>query len=363
MHKDKILSVVPAVGQPLRRRTPSWKFAASALVGLVGLSMLVAGCSGSSSSTDNSASGGGTASTGKKLQIAVIPKGATHDYWKALHAGAEAGAKEAGCDIIWRGPDKEDDRDSQITTVQNFVSSKVDGIVLAPLDDSALVAPVKDAKAANIPVLVVDSPLKGDLAISTVATDNEKGGEMAGDALGKLLNGKGKVVMLRYEQGSASTDLREKGFLEAIAKYPGIQVVSDNQYGGVTAESAQKASENLLSNYKSGSGLTIDGIFCPNESTAEGMLKVLEDDQVAGKVKFVGFDSSKPLIDGLTKKEINALVVQNPFKMGELAVKMMVDAIHGKAPEKNVDTGATVVTPDNLSQPDIQKLVNPPAPE
>src|SRR5262249_31262067 len=194
----------------------------------------------------------------------------------------------------------------------------VKGIVLAPLDDAALVPVVTDAVRAGIPVVAIDSGIKtGDIA-SFVATDNYRGGRLAGDHLAKLLGDQGKVMMLRYAEGSASTAERERGFMDAVAAHKGIEVVSSNQYGGVTTESAFKVSENLLTAHKAADGLTVQGIFCPNESTAFGMLRALEDGGLAGKVRFVGFDSSPKLVDAMAKGHMDATVVQDPIKMGYL---------------------------------------------
>jgi len=153
--------------------------------------------------------------------------------------------------------------------VEDFITRGVSGIVLAPLDDTALRRPVKDAVNNGIPVVIIDSGLKSEDYVSFVATGNYTGGRKGGERLAKILGGKGKVIMLRYQAGSASTMKREQGFLDVLKeKYPQIQVVSSNQYGGATTESSYKASENLLSPLRTpDGGLKIDGIFCPNEST------------------------------------------------------------------------------------------------
>lgn len=322
--------------------------------------LLIAGCGpGGSTPAAGDTAAKTDAKAGEKLQIAVIPKGATHEYWKSIHAGAERAAKEFGADILWKGPMKEDDRDDQINVVQDFVTKKVNGIVLAPLDDVALRNPVLEAQKANIPVVIIDSGLKDVKPVSYVATDNFKAGEMGGERLGQLLGGKGKVIMLRYAEGSASTTDRENGFLEGIKKTPGIQVVSDNQYGGATVESAQKASENLLARFAPGGKPAIDGIFACNESTAFGMLRALQDAKIAGKVKFVGFDSSDKLVQGLKDGQIDALVVQNPEKMGYTGVKMLIQSIKGEKVDEKVDTGATLVDMKNITTPDVAKLLAP----
>mgnify|MGYP001057915641 FL=1 len=282
-----------------------------------------------------------------------------HQFWKSIHAGAVKAARELNVKIIWKGPLKEDDREQQIKVVENFISKRVTGIVLAPLDDVALRGPVRAAMRAGIPVVIIDSGLKSDDYVSFVATDNYRGGAMAGEYLASRLNGRGKVVMLRYQEGSASTMERERGFLEAIAKFPGIQLVSANQYGGATTESAYKASENLLNPLKQGGKLTIDGIFCPNESTTFGMLRALQDGGLAGTVTFVGFDSSEKLVEALRSGAIHGLILQNPMKMGYLGVKTLVAHLRGETVEKRIDTGVTLVTPENMDDPEIKELLAP----
>lgn len=305
----------------------------------------------------------------KKLRIAVIPKGATHEFWKSVHEGANRAGEELGVEIVWKGPLKEDDRESQIKVVEDFTTAKVDGIVLAPLDDTALRGAVGDAVKTGIPVLIIDSDLKDSDTVSFVATDNEKGGYMAGEHMSKLLSEppfdklsrKRRVVMLRYQEGSASTMFREKGFMDAMAKDPSIEVVSSNQYGGATTETAQKAAENLLAQYKNPDGsLNIDGIFTPNESTTFGMLRVLQDNNWAGKVKFVGFDASAKLIEGLEAGQIDGLILQNPREMGYMGVKMLVQKIKGGTVDKRIDTGATLVTKENMKEESVAKLLAPP---
>jgi ribose transport system substrate-binding protein len=250
------------------------------------------------------------------LTVAVIPKGTTHVFWKSIHAGAVKAADELGVDVIWQGPQKEDDRKMQIEVVQNFVSRGADAIVLAPLDDVALVNPVRTAVQRGIEVVIIDSDLQSDDYSSFVATDNYEGGKLAAKRLTEVMGGKGQALMLRYAEGSASTMKREQGFLDGMKEYgPEIELLSTNQYGGVTAESAFQASQNLLTRFDD-----VDGIFCPNESTTFGMLRALQTAGKAGSIAFVGFDSSEPLVTALKEGQINGLTLQNPFRMGYLGV-------------------------------------------
>ncbi len=333
------------------------------LIGLAGLLLAgVVGCSKPKEEAAPAAPGasGPAGEAAAKLTLAVIPKGTTHEFWKSVHAGAVKASRELGIEIIWKGPLKEDDREAQIAVVEDMITRKVSGIVLAPLDDAALRPVVATSKKSGIPVVIFDSGLKSEDYVSFVATDNYKGGYMAGEYLAKLLGGKGKAVMLRYAEGSASTMERERGFMESIGKEKGIEVVSANQYGGATTESAYKASENLLAPLKAPDGsLTIDGIFCPNESTTFGMLRALQDGGYAGKVKFVGFDSSAKLVEALREKQINGLILQNPMRMGYLGVKTLVESLQGKTVEKRIDTGATLITQENMDTPESKELLSP----
>jgi ribose transport system substrate-binding protein len=244
--------------------------------------------------------------------------------------------------------------------VEGFVSRGVSGIVLAPLDETALAVPVASAVQHGIPVVIIDSGLKGEGYVSFVATDNRKGGRLAGEQLAKLLGGKGKVVLLRYSEGSDSTHNREEGFLEAMKAGPGLQVVSSNQYGGADVESAYKKSEALLGGYKQPDGtLGVDGIFCPNESTSFAMLRVLQDNGWAGHVRFVGFDSSDNLAKGLRDGQVDALILQDPVRMGYLGVKTMVAHLHGQPVDRRIDTGVHVITRDNMAEPELKELLQP----
>jgi ribose transport system substrate-binding protein len=301
---------------------------------------------------------GGTADG--KLTIAVIPKGTTHSFWQMIHAGAKKAAQELGVTVIWRGPLREDDRASQISEVEGFITRGVSGIALAPLDEAALALPVADAQRQKIPVVIFDSGLKGSDYVSFVATDNRKGGRMAADHVATRLNGKGKALLLRYAEGHDSTTQREEGFLEALAAHKGIQVVSSNQYLGADVEGAVKRGEAVLSNYRNADGsLGIDAIFCVNESTSFALMRVLQDHGWAGKVTFVGFDASDNLVKGLADGHIDALVIQDPVKMGYEAVKTLVAHIKGQPVEKRIDTGVHLATKNNMDVPAMHELLKP----
>ena len=302
------------------------------------------------------------AAAAKPLTIAVIPKGTTHEFWKSINAGAvkaqrELAAKGTQVEIIWKGPLKEDDRDQQIQVVENFMTRRVSGMVLAPLDSQALVKPVNTALSAKIPVVIIDSDLKTDKILSFVATDNFKGGQMAAEHLAKLLGGQGNVILLRYAVGSASTEAREAGFLDVLKNHPGIKIVSSDQYSGATRESAYQAAQNLLNRF----GRELQGVFCPNEPTTVMMAKALRDiGKAGGKIKMVGFDAGSLSVQDLQNGDVQGLIVQNPVRMGYLGVMTLVDHLEGRPVGRRVDTGVTLVTPENMKEQDIEELLHPP---
>ncbi len=301
------------------------------------------------------ACGGGSApgEPGRKL-IAVIPKGTTHEFWKSIHAGAVQGSRDASVEIYWKGPSKDDDRDAQIRVVEDAISRGVDGIVIAPSDNKALVRPLASAVKEGIPVVVIDSPIDWEGIISYIGTDNYDGGVVGARTLAGMLGGQGKVILMRYFEGSGSTMAREQGFLDIMGKeFPAIEILSANQYGGSTTESCYATAENLLNSFSQ-----VDGIFCACEPTIFGMLRALQDSGRAGKITVVGFDATEKLLEGLRAGHIHGLVLQNPFRMGQLGVTAMADHLAGKTVPRLVDTGTLVATKDNLETPEIQAVIH-----
>ncbi len=295
--------------------------------------------------------------------VAVVPMGTTHEYWKSIHAGAikaqrELRAEGIAVDIIWKGPLREDDRDQQIQVVENFIGRQVSGIVLAPLDNHALVAPVEAATAAGIPVVIVDAGLKSKAPVSFIATDNLESGRIAARRLGELLHGRGNVILLRVQVGSGSSEEREAGFLEEITKrFPAIRIVSSNQHGGATRDTAMAVSQNLLNRY----GAEVNGIFTPNESTTIGMLLALNNAGLGGgKVKIIGYANSQIFVDALRRGDLQGLVVQDPVRMGYLGVKFVIQVLRGEKVPPVVVTAVGMATAENLSDPAIAALLNPP---
>lgn len=315
------------------------------LLRLAGLALLCAACG------DAAPAAGGPA----RARVVVIPKGTTHVFWKAVERGAREAGLERGLDVVWKGPLAENDRAQQIQLVQQFIAERPAGIALAPLDHAALVPAVAAARAAGIPVVIFDSALDGSAPNdfeSFVATDNGAGGRLAGEELARLCGDAGDVVLLRYLVGSASTEEREAGFLASVGKRASMKVLVDNRYAGATIGEAKNTALNLADALK-----RAHGIFASNEPATNGMLLALRQLGLAGKVKFVGFDASPPLVEALKVGEIDALVVQDPKTMGALAVSALADRLAGKRVAPSVDTGAVLVTRENMHRPEVAALL------
>jgi ribose transport system substrate-binding protein len=300
-----------------------------------------------------SASGGSQA--GRRLRIAVIPIGTTHEFWKAVHAGALTAAKELDVDIIWKGPLKEDDRNEQIQIVETLAGAGIDAIVLSPLDDRALMRPVAEARRAGIPTVIFNSALQGDDFKAFIATDNFLGGTLAAREVGRRTGGRGRLILIRLMAGVEGTTKREEGFLATLrTEFPGMEVVSNNQYAGPSTEMAYQTMENLLSRFGA-----VDAVFTPNESTTFGGLRALQDHGLAGKIVHVGFDASEKLIEALAKGELAGLVLQDPVAMGYRSVKTAVAVVRGEPFEKTMSTAVVLAVRDNMSEPSVARLLRP----
>lgn len=273
----------------------------------------------------------------KTYNIAVIPKGSTHEFWGEVEKGALKAGKEFNVNIIFRGPKYDDDTDAQIKLVEFFIEKKVDAIVLAPNHKAGLVPVVKEAVKSGIKVIIIDSALDGDSYESIISTDNFLAGKEAGEKLAQIVGNKKKVGIIRYYAGNSSTELREAGFME-VMKEQNIEVVID-EYGGATIGSSLRKSIEILEKKPD-----VAGFFAPNESSTIGMAKALERTNLAGKIALVGFDLSKDIKAELTRGTVNGVMVQQPELMGYLGVKTAIEVLKGKKVAKKIVVDVDFVT-------------------
>ncbi len=287
------------------------------------------------------------------LRIAVVPKGFVHEFWLTVKAGAEAAAQEHGASILWNGPNAETDVAEQISIIEDMLNQKVDALVMAACNEVALVDVVAKAHAAGIPVVTIDSGVKSDLPISYVATDNVAGARKAAEVLAKLVGEAGPVGLIPFVQGAATSEMREQGFKDGLSAYPNVQLVA-TLYSQSDVAKGMAAAEDMMTAHPD-----LKGIFAANESGAMGAVQAIEAAGKAGQIKVVAFDSADREVEALQSGSIDALIVQNPFQMGFQGVKAAIDSIQGKPVEKRIDTGVTVVTRENMNEPEIQKLLHP----
>ncbi len=288
----------------------------------------------------------------KKKQIAVIPKATSHVFWIAVQSGAMAAGKELGVDVLWNGPSAETEYSRQIQIVDSMVARHVDGIAIAAAERKALVQAVERATGAGIPVTVFDSGLDSEKYMTFVATNNVEGGKMAARELARLIGGEGNVALLMHAPGSQSTMDREKGFEDTIAAdFPKIKIVA-RQFSQSDRAKGRAAAENFLA-----ANPGLKGIFASAEPGSVGASLAIKARELQDKVMLVGFDSSESLIEDLKEGSVDALVVQDPFKIGYESVRTLVDKLSGKEPPKRMDLSARIVRKADLEKSEIRKLL------
>jgi ribose transport system substrate-binding protein len=302
-----------------------------------------------------------SADPNKTLTLAVIPKSTGGEFWETVEQGAGTAAKEVNATIKWEGALTETDIAEQNKIIENMINLGVDGIALAPLNPKAMAKSVEAAAAAGIPVVIFDSAVDGNKHISFVATDNAAGGGLGAKYLiDNLPADKRRVAMLRFIQGTASTEDRARGFNEAM-KAANIKVLADAYPEDATVAGCKKTATNMLEGFVQNGKLQLDGVFAGNLTATLGLAAALDDlrkSGVAVDVIFCGFDSSPRLVEELQSGNINALVVQNPKKMGYLAVQTLAKHLRGEKVDSRIDTGVQVVTAERLkNEPEIRELV------
>ena len=286
--------------------------------------------------------------------IGVVPKGTNHTFWQSVHAGAIKAGREFELDIEWNAPQMEIDAARQIAIVENFITRQADGIVLAPVDSEALVTVVERAADRGIPVAIFDSAINTDKIITFVVTDNYLGGVMAADRMAQILDGRGKVGVIGFMPGSASTMKREAGFVETVdEKYPDIEVVAV-KFNMADRAKALAEAENLMTAHPD-----LAGFFADNESSVDGTVQAVKQRGLSGKVKIVGFDASETLIEDMRAGVIDSIVVQDPFKMGYESTRQMSLYLNGQPTEAHIDSGAYLLEPSNVDSPEMQAVVLP----
>jgi ribose transport system substrate-binding protein len=296
------------------------------------------------------------------ITLAAIPKSTGGEFWETVANGAKKAAKDLGVTLKWEGTVTETEIAEQNKIIENMVNLGVKGIALAPLNQKGMKRQVQAAVDAGIPVVIFDSAVDGNAHSSFVATDNKNGGVIGGKELVRLVGDKkgAKVMCMRFVQGTGSTEARSLGFIETI-KTAGFILGADPYPDTGTIEGCKTAAANALEKFVKNGALELDGIFAANLYSTIGVASALDDLRKGGikvDVKFVGFDTSKKLVEELQAGKIDALVAQNPERMGYLAVETLYKVVKKEKVPAMVDTGTVLVTREKLaSDPEVRKLV------
>lgn len=288
-----------------------------------------------------------------EIRIGVISKGYQHDFWRTVESGVQAAAEEFGVEAYFIGPEKETEINRQISMVEDAINQNVSAIALAALDTKALIPVARQADEAGIPLVTFDSGIDSPVSLSFIATDNVAGGRLGGEKLAELINFEGKVIIVAHNPGTSTAIDREQGALEALRSYPGIELLNTQYSDGDLSKALAITQDVLLANPD------LKGIFATNEGSARGVARALEESNSQDKVVLVGYDSSEDQIRYIENGTMKGTVVQDPFNMGYLSIKTIVEVLAGESVSPRVDTGATYVSLENLNEPAIQKLLYP----
>ncbi len=266
----------------------------------------------------------------------------------------EKAAKDLHVDVLWNGPQNETDYARQIEIVDAMITRQVAALAISATDEDALVAPLERAIRAGIPVTVFDSAVNIKDYVSFIATDNYAAGCTAARTLARFVGSRGKVGMVMQKPGGTSTVLREHGFDATIAKeFPNVHVVA-RQYGMADPARSRTAAEDILTAHPD-----LAGIFASSEAASLGSIQAIKNRNLAGKIKLVTFDFSKAHVAALEDGTIDAMLVQDPFRIGYEAVKSLSEKLSGQAPPKQVQLPARVIVKADLANPDVRALVSP----
>jgi ribose transport system substrate-binding protein len=289
----------------------------------------------------------------QKRVIGVVPKGANHLFWQTVHAGALKAGAEFGFTIEWNAPPTEIDASRQIDILESMVNRRLSGIAVAPVDQRALVSVVERADQAGVPVAIFDSDIETQKRLTYIATNNEEAGRIAARRLGEIIGGKGKVAIIGFRPGSASTMQRESGFQDELAKkFPQVQMVA-LQFGNADRAKALAATENVLTAHPD-----LAGLYADNESSVAGAAQALKS-RNDHKTKLVAMDASDQLLKDMKDGWIDSFILQDPFKMGYESVKAIALKLKGQQPVAVLDSGVYLVTPADLAKPEIKALLEP----
>lgn len=276
--------------------------------------------------------------------ITVIPKGVDSPWWNQVRLGAEAALAGSGYRLNWTGPEQESDHARQIVCIEDAQVRNAAALVIAPNDSKALVRPVMDA-AKRIPCVIIDSPLARSGGLPLVATDNHAAGELAARVAAHVVGGHGRILIVNHLRNSESTVERSRGFVETMRKeYPDIKLVETPFDENLLIDVRRTVIDHLARDPD------IDAVFSVNLSTSEGAYRAILNEKKEERLRLIAFDSSAPLLDGVRRGTVAAIVVQNPFEIGRRGVLRALEMLNGVSGEAFTPIPVFVVDSSNLKE-------------
>lgn len=309
--------------------------------------MILAGCA---SSSGGGGAGGSEAPTGSgsgettasNVKIAFVPGVIGDEFYITMQCGIEAAAKTAGATVTVQGPEKFDPT-LQKPVVDAVVASKPDALLVAPTDVSAMEAPLKQAADAGIKVVLVDTTVQDpSFAVSQISSDNKGGGAAAFKAIKELQPKGGKVLIISVDPGISTTDARAEGFEEAAKGDSAFTFLGVQYSHNEPATAAQLVTAALQKDPD------IVGIFATNLFSAEGSATGVRQAGKTDSITIVGFDAGPAQVKQLEAGTVQALIAQEPYKIGQDGVAQALAALKGEPTKDKIQTGFTIITKDNL---------------
>ena len=286
----------------------------------------------------------------KDVFIPVVSKGAQHQFWQAVNAGAEEAAEELGITVTFEGPDSETQVDIQIDMLSNALAKNPTAIGFAALDSQVAIPLLRQALEAGIPVVAFDSGVDSDIPVATAATNNRAASSLAADKMAEILGGSGKVAVVAHDNNSVTGVDRRDGFINNIKNnYPGIEVVAV-EYGS-DASTVIEITRDLLAVHPD-----LKGMFGTNEGAANGLVAAVKE-LSANNVTIIGFDSGRAQKDAIRNGWMAGAITQNPIGIGYETVKAAYASSRGESVPKFIDTGFYWYDRANMNNPEIAAVL------
>lgn len=290
----------------------------------------------------------------RKCSLIYIPKirDDTNDFWTSVISGCRMAAEEYESELEIMAPDKEENVGEQNRLLRAAIEKKPDAILFSPSSMNASDELLKEAKDKGIRITYIDSYTKEDLQDLTVATDNVNAGRMMGEYARTLLDKDSKIAIVSHVKGVSTAVEREQGFREGLGDY--AENIVETVYCNSLYEKSYELAQKLMEKYPD-----LEMIAGMNEYSAVGVGRAVSDAGVKDRIDVVGVDCSQEAINLMEMGVYKGIIVQKAFRMGYIGVEETIHMLNGDAVEKNIDSGCELVTPENMYDSDIERLIFP----